>query len=168
MTEIWLFYIICELFMWIYTVNCVYLDAARTIMRLVVGECERKLKKCGLWPAISLIDLFWKRQEGKSKICSRKNGVREITNCLHILWNEPYFQLLLFIISDLRKCPCPIRASRQKWKCPIRATFCPIRASRFGVNRPNFAKRNNTSRGEVRKKWEADWKITRQLHDYYI
>ena len=55
------------------------------------------------------------------KICSRKNEVREITNCLHILGNEPYFQLLLFIISDLRKYPCPIRASR------------------FGVNRPNFA-----------------------------
>ena len=72
--------------------------------------------------AVSLIALHWKRQEGKLKICSRKNEVREIVNCLHILGNKPYFQLLLFIISDLRKCPCPIRASR------------------FGVNRPNFAK----------------------------
>ena len=85
------------------------------------------------------------------KISIKKTNVREIVNCLHILGNEPYFQLLLFIISDLRKCPCPIRASRENEKCPIRATFCPIRASRFGVNRPNFAKRNNTSRGEVRK-----------------
>ena len=118
--------------------------------------------------AVSLIALHWKRQGGKLKISIQKTDVREIVNCLHILGNEPYFQLLLFIISDLRKCPCPIRASREKWKCPIRATFCPIRASRFGVNRPNFAKRNNTSRGEVRKKWEAGWKITRQLQDYYI
>ena len=101
--------------------------------------------------AVSLIALHWKRQGGKLKISIKKTNVREIVNCLHILGNEPYFQLLLFIISDLRKCPCPIRASRKKWKCPIRATFCPIRASRFGVNRPNFAKRNNTSRGEVRK-----------------
>ena len=117
---------------------------------------------------VSLIALHWKRQGEKLKISIQKTDVGEIVNCLHILGNEPYFQVLLFIISDLRKCPCPIRASREKWKCPIRATFCPIRASRFGVNRPNFAKRNNTSRGEVRKKWEAGWKITRQLHDYYI
>lgn len=101
--------------------------------------------------AVSLIALHWKRQGGKLKISIQKTNVREIVNCLHILGNEPYFQLLLFIISDLRKCPCPIRASRENEKCPIRATFCPIRASRFGVNRPNFAKRNNTSRGEVRK-----------------
>ena len=119
------------------------------------GRKRKKTEKVGFVPPISLISLHRKRQEGKLKICSRKNGVREITNCLHILGNEPYFQLLLFIISDLRKCPCPIRASRENEKCPIRATFCPIRASRFGVNRPNFAKRNNTSRGEERKKWEA-------------
>ena len=104
------------------------------------GRKRKKTEKVGFLPPISLISLHWKRQEGKLKICSRKNEVREITNCLHILGNEPYFQLLLFIISDLRKCPCPIRASRKNGKCPIRATFCPIRASRFGVNRPNFAK----------------------------
>ena len=37
------------------------------------------------------------------KISIQKTDVREIVNCLHILGNEPYFQLLLFIISDLRK-----------------------------------------------------------------
>ena len=102
------------------------------------------------------------------KISIQKTDVGEIINCLHILRNEPYFQLLLFIISDLRKCPCPIRASRENEKCPIRATFCPIRASRFGVNRPNFAKRNNTSRGEVRKKMGGRLKnhaaVTRLLY----
>ena len=132
------------------------------------GRMWVRTKNVGFPATVSLIALHWKRQGGKLKISIQKTNVREIVNCLHILGNEPYFQLLLFIISDLRKCPCPIRASRKKWKCPIRATFCPIRASRFGVNRPNFAKRNNTSRGEVRKKWEAGWKITRQLQDYYI
>ena len=68
-----------------------------------------------------------------------KNHKRIELPFLHLCTCDAFLRQFLFIISDLQKAHVRLEQVGENEKCPIRAYFCPIRASRFGVNRPNFA-----------------------------
>ena len=58
---------------------------------------------------------------------------------MHLFTCDTFLRQFLFIISDLQKAHVRFEQVGENEKCPIRAYFCPIRASQLGSNRPNFA-----------------------------